>query len=78
MTGPSLRPHRKSGPKHVVLIGVAGSGKSTIAAALAVRLGWAFADADDFHSDTSRAKMTSGIPLTTSTARRGSARCGIG
>jgi gluconokinase len=47
----------------VVLIGIAGSGKSTIAAALAARLGWAFADADDFHSDVSRAKMTSGIPL---------------
>lgn len=63
MTEPSQRHHRLSEPQHVVVIGVAGSGKSTISAALAVRLGWAFADADDFHSDTSRAKMTAGIPL---------------
>ena len=45
-------------------MGVSGSGKSTIAAALAVRLGAVFVDADDLHSDEARAKMAAGIPLT--------------
>ena len=63
MTESNLRPHCKRGPRHVVLMGVAGSGKSTIGAALAVRLGCVFADADDFHSDASRAKMAAGVPL---------------
>jgi len=45
-------------------MGVSGSGKSTIAAALAQRLGAVFADADDLHSDGARAKMAAGMPLT--------------
>ena len=45
-------------------MGVAGSGKSTVAARLAQRLGWDFAEADTFHSSANIAKMSSGTPLT--------------
>jgi MFS transporter, ACS family, tartrate transporter len=48
----------------VVVMGVAGSGKSTIAEILAPRLGWAFLDADEFHTPASKEKMHLGIPLT--------------
>ena len=51
-------------PSALVVMGVSGSGKSTIAAALAVRLGAVFVDADDLHSDEARAKMAAGTPLT--------------
>jgi gluconokinase len=47
----------------VVLMGVAGSGKTTIGRQLAAELGWNFADADDFHPPANVAKMTAGIPL---------------
>lgn len=49
---------------HVVVMGVSGSGKSTIAALVAERLGWTFADADAFHPASNIEKMRSGIPLT--------------
>lgn len=48
----------------VVVMGVTGSGKSTVGTALAARLGVPFADADDFHSPANVAKMRSGTPLT--------------
>lgn len=48
----------------IVIMGVAGSGKSTIGARLANRLGWKFFDADDFHSEANKDKMSRGIPLT--------------
>jgi gluconokinase len=48
----------------VLVMGVSGSGKSTIARALAARLGWEFADADDFHPPSNIAKMSQGIALT--------------
>jgi gluconokinase len=48
----------------VVMAGVAGSGKTTVGELLARRLGWVFADADDFHPPASVAKMHSGVPLT--------------
>jgi len=44
-------------------MGVSGCGKSTVASRLAQRLGWAFAEADRFHSPASVAKMSSGVPL---------------
>lgn len=44
-------------------MGVTASGKTTVGRALAQRLGWVFADADDFHSQQNRAKMQAGIPL---------------
>ena len=47
----------------VVVMGVAGSGKTTVGKALAERLGVEYADADDFHSAASVAKMASGRPL---------------
>ncbi|SEH66152.1 MULTISPECIES: gluconokinase [unclassified Leifsonia] len=47
----------------IVLMGVSGSGKSTIGAAFAQRLGVHFIDGDDLHSAANIAKMTAGIPL---------------
>ncbi len=47
----------------IVVMGVSGSGKSTVGAALAQRLRVPFADADDFHPPANIAKMTAGIPL---------------
>jgi gluconokinase len=48
----------------VVIAGVSGSGKSTVGALLAGRLGWPFADGDAFHPAANLAKMKAGIPLT--------------
>lgn len=48
----------------IVVMGVAGCGKSTVGALLAGRLGWPFRDADDFHPPANVAKMSSGTPLT--------------
>lgn len=47
----------------IVIMGVAGSGKSTVAAGLAEAAGWPFVEADDFHPSENRAKMASGTPL---------------
>ena len=47
----------------LVVMGVSGSGKTTVGALLAGRLGWSFAEADDFHPAANIAKMRSGIPL---------------
>ena len=47
----------------VVLMGVCGSGKTTIGRALAASLGWPFHDADDFHPPTNVEKMAAGIAL---------------
>ena len=48
----------------VVLMGVSGSGKTTVGRALAARLGWAFEDADDLHPAANVDKMRRGVPLT--------------
>lgn len=54
----------KSGPPDlIVVMGVSGCGKTTIGAALARQLGYAFADADDFHPSANVAKMRAGQPL---------------
>ncbi|MDQ0464010.1 gluconokinase [Caulobacter ginsengisoli] len=45
-------------------MGVAGSGKSTLGAALAGRLGWPFQDGDDLHPAANIARMAAGTPLT--------------
>jgi gluconokinase len=50
-------------PRAVVVMGVAGSGKTTVAALLAGRLGASFAEGDDFHSPANVAKMAAGHPL---------------
>ncbi|TWS19903.1 gluconokinase [Tsukamurella asaccharolytica] len=48
----------------ICVMGVSGSGKSTIGAELASRLGRSFADGDDFHSEANRATMAAGQQLT--------------
>jgi gluconokinase len=47
----------------ILLMGVQGSGKTTVGRALAEHLGWRFADADEFHPPENIAKMAAGIPL---------------
>ena len=51
------------GPIVVVVMGVSGSGKSTVGKALAEQLGCSYFDADDFHAPDAIAKMKSGQPL---------------
>ena len=51
-------------PCALVVMGVSGSGKSTIADRLAARLGWRYEDADRFHPPANVAKMSAGQPLT--------------
>lgn len=48
----------------IIVTGVSGAGKTTVGKKLAGELGWAFYDADDFHSQANIKKMASGIPLT--------------
>jgi gluconokinase len=47
-----------------MIMGVTGSGKTTVGEALARRLGWEFADADDFHSAANKRKIHDGVALT--------------
>lgn len=51
-------------PCALVVMGVSGSGKSTIGGKLAERLGWSFEDGDKFHPASNVAKMSAGHPLT--------------
>lgn len=46
-----------AGPRAIVVMGVAGSGKTTVARALARHYGYAFLDADDFHADDAKAVL---------------------
>src|SRR3712207_810176 len=48
----------------VVVMGVSGSGKTTIASGVAQRLGWRLLEGDDFHPPANVAKMEAGTPLT--------------
>lgn len=50
-------------PDGFLVMGVAGSGKTTLGSALARKLDWDFFDADNFHSAANIAKMAAGIPL---------------
>jgi ribose 5-phosphate isomerase A len=59
----SARAHRGS-PPILVIMGVSGSGKSTVAEKLAARLGWSFEEGDTLHPEINIAKMHAGIPLT--------------
>ncbi len=49
--------------KAILVMGVSGSGKSTVAEALAQKLGWEYFDADDYHPQANVDKMASGTPL---------------
>lgn len=51
-------------PVVLVVMGVSGSGKTTVATALAELLGWDFQEGDDLHPEANRRKMARGIPLT--------------
>ncbi|MHA3977208.1 gluconokinase [Halovulum sp. GXIMD14794] len=55
---------RSEAPRLVVVMGVAGCGKSTVAAALADGCGGTLLEGDSFHPASNIAKMTSGTPLT--------------
>jgi len=48
----------------IIVMGVTGSGKTTVGQRLAETLGWRFHDADDFHPAANKAKMHAGTPLT--------------
>lgn len=50
--------------QHLVVMGVSGSGKTTLALVLERRLGWPYAEADEFHPPANIAKMEAGTPLT--------------
>jgi gluconokinase len=51
-------------PKVIVLMGVSGSGKTTVGEKLAEELSWDFYDGDEFHPEANIEKMSHGIPLT--------------
>ncbi|MFB7865079.1 gluconokinase, GntK/IdnK-type [Streptomyces sp. NPDC056069] len=51
-------------PRLLLVVGVAGSGKSTVGPLLAERLGWTYRDADAFHSEADRARMAAGHAMT--------------
>jgi gluconokinase len=48
----------------VLVIGVSGAGKTTVGRLLAQRLGWEFADADDYHPAANVEKIARGVALT--------------
>jgi gluconokinase len=50
-------------PSAIILMGVAGSGKTAVGSRVAKQLGWIFLDADDFHPPANVEKMKRGIPL---------------
>lgn len=57
-------PAPSSAPLHVVVMGVAGCGKSVAGQQLAQRLGLALVEGDDFHPEANIRKMREGVPLT--------------
>jgi gluconokinase len=62
-TGPAELPSGDVTVTAVVVMGVSGSGKTTVAVGLARRLGWPFEEGDDHHPVANVAKMRAGIPL---------------
>ena len=56
-------PERRARPLVLVVMGVSGSGKTTVARGLAERLGWRFQEGDALHPPANVAKMSAGTPL---------------
>ena len=56
-------PTSADNPIILLVMGVSGSGKTTVGTKLAERLGWAYAEADDFHPPANVAKMAAHLPL---------------
>lgn len=56
--------HEAQPPTVLVVMGVSGTGKSTVAGLLAGQLGWDLEEGDDLHPEANVAKMASGQPLT--------------
>ncbi|MGN6611861.1 MAG: gluconokinase [Angustibacter sp.] len=64
MTGePTDQPSGTGATRHVVVMGVSGCGKTTVATRIAGATGFVFAEADDFHTPANVAKMSAGVPL---------------
>jgi gluconokinase len=59
-----LTERQRMEPNRYIVMGVTGSGKSTVGAMLARRLGVDFVEGDDYHSPANVQRMSSGIPLT--------------
>jgi gluconokinase len=51
-------------PQTIIVMGVSGVGKTTVAQGIATAMGWEYAEGDDFHSAANKAKMAAGHPLT--------------
>jgi carbohydrate kinase (thermoresistant glucokinase family) len=64
MNSDSVHGLESAQPLILVMMGVSGSGKSTIAEILSARLGWPFKEGDDLHPKSNIAKMKAGTPLT--------------
>jgi gluconokinase len=61
---PGAVKHAIAGPVIVIVMGVSGSGKTTVSALLAAALGWRFQEGDDLHPPANVEKMHGGTPLT--------------
>lgn len=59
-----VKQHPARRPMVIVMLGVAGSGKSTVGELLAERLGCSFYEGDDYHPQANKQKMRQGLPLT--------------
>ena len=64
MTEAARANNAERGPLVLVVMGVSGAGKTTVARELARRLGWAFEEGDTLHPAANVAKMYAGVPLT--------------
>jgi gluconokinase len=61
---PSVSEPSAGPPQTIIVMGVSGVGKTTVAEGIATAMGWVFAEGDDFHSPANKAKMAAGHPLT--------------
>ncbi|MCO1658732.1 gluconokinase [Pseudonocardia humida] len=63
MTDSQTDPRQRDEPLTLVVMGVSGVGKSSVAAELVAATGWVFAEGDEFHTQANRDKMAAGHPL---------------